>query len=75
MNSDRGTMKNGQPISYWRYRYMVSIGQILIVVALITIATLWAVSDGNGQRLWEGYLQFSQGVSEYANTHMKLPWE
>ncbi len=68
-------MRHGQPVPYWRFRNIVSIGQITIVVLLIVGAVLWAVTDGNGQRFWESYFSFAQGISDFANTSMKMPWE
>lgn len=73
--SNESTMRNGLPKKYWLFRNAVSIAQILIVVLAIAGGVIWAVSNGNGARLWQNYYAFSKGSSEWANSALRMPWE
>ncbi|MFJ2621479.1 hypothetical protein [Glutamicibacter sp. NPDC087344] len=75
MTSEKNNMRNGQPIKYWRYRNLVSAGQIIIVLGIAVVVSLWASTDGNGERVWQSYLDFSSSVSDFANNRMSMPWE
>ena len=73
--SSEQTMHNGLPVKYWVFRSVVSLIQILLVIGLIAAATIWALSDGNGVRLWDDYYSFSQNTYEWARYTLRLPWE
>lgn len=74
-SSATATMRDGLPVRYWRFRTFVSIGQIAVVTLAIGGAILWALTDGNGARVWQDYFQFASGISDFAHNVWRLPWE
>lgn len=69
------TMRDGIPKKYWVFRNLVSIAQILIVLGGLFGAVSWVLADNNGARLWHNYFSFSQGVSAWANSELRMPWD
>ena len=72
--TERKTVSKGQPVRYWVFRNVVSTLQLLVVAALFSALALWLLADNNGEDLCSGYLDFSRGVSDWAQG-LRLPWE
>ncbi|MDN5585781.1 MAG: hypothetical protein ACTIB7_06100 [Brevibacterium aurantiacum] len=66
---------SGEPAKHWMFRNFVSIVQLVIVILLVGLAVWWALSDGNGERVWESFYHFSQGIVRWSHDHLRYPWE
>ncbi|WP_426936863.1 hypothetical protein ACQE2J_00535 [Brevibacterium sp. LE-L] len=66
---------SGEPTQHWVFRNLVSIVQLVIVAMLVLLAVWWTLSDGNGERVWESFYDFSQGIVRWSHEHLRYPWE
>lgn len=66
-------VESGQPVSWWVFRNAVSATQILVTVVAFVAVLIWALTDDNGQHVWEQYTLFSAAVAEWAQ-QLPLPW-
>ena len=64
---------NGQPVTYWIFRNLVSATQILVTVLAFAGCVLWTLTDDNGLKVWAEYMVFSTAVSEWSQ-QLPLPW-
>ena len=64
---------NGQPVTYWIFRNLVSAVQILVIVLAFAGCALWALTDDNALKVWAEYTVFSTAVSEWSQ-QLPLPW-
>lgn len=74
MSSDE-LRESGEPAQHWVFRNLVSIVQLVIVAMLVLLAVWWTLSDGNGERVWESFYDFSQGIVRWSHEHLRYPWE
>lgn len=72
MSTD-STVSNGQPVTYWMFRNLVSVTQILVSVVVFVACVVWALTDDNGLTVWTAYSAFSSSVSQWAQ-QLALPW-
>ena len=64
---------NGQPVTYWIFRNLVSAVQILVIVLAFAGCALWALTDDNALKVWAEYTVISTAVSEWSQ-QLPLPW-
>lgn len=67
--------ESSEPSTHWIFRNLVSIVQLVFVVILVALAAWWALNDGNGERVWESFYNFSQGIVRWSHDHLRYPWE
>ncbi|KTR82521.1 hypothetical protein NS220_19035 [Microbacterium testaceum] len=67
-------LRDGVPKTYWVFRNLVSLTQLLTVGTLFALAAVWAVTDQNGLRAWNEYFLFSQQFSQWAVQNTSFPW-
>jgi hypothetical protein len=67
------TVNNGEPVTYWMFRNLVSAMQILSTAVAFAALAIWAMTDDNGLRVWETYTVFSAAVSDWAQ-QLSFPW-
>lgn len=75
MSTNRKVMISGLPTGYWVFRNLVTWVQLAIILALAILFVLWLITDNHGLDIWEGYLEASRVVSNWANNTLRLPWE
>jgi hypothetical protein len=68
------TVNNGQPVTYWMFRNLVSATQILGAAVVFAALVMWGVTDDNGLRVWETYTLFSAAVSDWGQ-QLSFPWD
>jgi len=71
--SMESTVKNGEPVTYWMFRNLVSTVQILGTAVAFAAIVVWSLTDGNGLKVWEMYTVFSTAVSDWAQ-QLSYPW-
>jgi hypothetical protein len=71
--SQESAVSNGQPVTYWMFRNLVSVTQILVTVAVVAGCVVWALTDDNGLVVWAAYSAFSTSVSQWSQS-LSLPW-
>jgi hypothetical protein len=71
--STESAVSNGQPVTYWMFRNLVSVTQILVTVAVVAGCVVWALTDDNGLAVWAAYSAFSASVSQWSQS-LSLPW-
>lgn len=73
--SDVNGAASPQPAKYWAFRNLVTIAQAVIVSVLVLLTVWWAITDGNGLRVWQSFYDFSQGISRWSHESLRFPWE